>query len=366
MDYAGRIRRLQEAVFQQAGPQQAVPAGGLYISNLGNVRYLCGYTGSNGAMLITPEAAWFLTDGRYRTQAPEEVVGAEVLVYALPDQLGDALRRLSAELPAGSVGFESEHVSCAGLERVRAYFPGRDLEPTSGLVEGLRRVKEPEELVLMRRAAGLADEGIAYILEQVRPGISERELAILLESHMRLAGAEAVSFPSIVAAAERSALPHAHPSERLVEEGRFLLFDLGCVYGGYCSDLSRTVVVGKADARHREIYELVAAAQQAGLDALAPGATGAEVDAAARDVIAAAGHGEAFGHSLGHGVGIEIHEAPTLRATSTDILEVGHVVTVEPGVYLPGWGGVRIEDLTVVTESGHESLSRAPKGLIVL
>lgn len=366
MNYAGRIRRLQEVIVQQATVAGATPTAALYVSNLGNVRYLCGYTGSNGALLVGPEAAWFLTDGRYRTQAPEEVVGAEVVVYALPDQLGDALRRLAAELPAGPVGFESEHVSCAGLERVRAYFPGRDLEPTSGLVEGLRRVKEPEELVLMRRAAELADEGVAYILGQVRPGMSERELAILLESHMRLAGAEAVSFPSIVAAAERSALPHAHPTERVVEEGRFLLFDLGCVYGGYCSDLTRTVVVGQADARQREIYELVAAAQRAGLDALAPGATGAEVDAAARSVIAAAGHADAFGHSLGHGVGIEIHEAPTLRSTSADILEAGHVVTVEPGVYLPGWGGVRIEDLTVVTEAGHESLSRAPKELIVL
>ncbi|MCW3042652.1 MAG: peptidase [Actinobacteria bacterium] len=356
MDYMGRIKRLQEGLEVDA----------LYVSNLPNVRYLCGFTGSNGALLVGPHAAWFLTDGRYRTQAAGEVVGAEVEVYGLPDQLGAALRRIAAELGVARVGFEADHVAVAAAERLKEHFPGAELVPTSGLVEALRRVKEPEELDKIRAAAQLADEGLAYILGQLRPGITERELAILLESHMRVEGAEAVSFPAIVAAAERSALPHAHPSDRIIEHGRFLLFDLGCIVDGYCSDLTRTVVLGHADDRHREIYELVALAQQAGLDALRAGRTGAEVDKASRDVIAGAGYGEAFGHSLGHGVGIEIHEAPTLRSTSTDVLEAGNVVTVEPGIYLPGWGGARIEDLTVVTESGQETLSRSPKELIVL
>jgi Xaa-Pro aminopeptidase len=356
MDYMGRIKRLQEGLDVDA----------LYVSNLPNVRYLCGFTGSNGALLVGPHAAWFLTDGRYRTQAAGEVVGAEVEVYGLPDQLGAALRRIAAELGVARVGFEADHVAVAAAERLKEHFPGAELVPRSGLVESLRRVKEPEELDRIRAAAQLADEGLAYILGQLRPGITERELAILLESHMRLEGAEAVSFPAIVAAAERSALPHAHPSDRIIEQGRFLLFDLGCIVDGYCSDLTRTVVIGHADDRHREIYELVALAQQAGLDALRAGRTGADVDKAARDVIAGAGYGEAFGHSLGHGVGIEIHEAPTLRSTSVDVLEAGNVVTVEPGIYLPGWGGVRIEDLTVVTESGQETLSRSPKELIVL
>ena len=356
MNHPGRIRRLQDALSTDA----------LYVSNLSNVRYLCGFTGSNGSLLIGRDDAWFLTDGRYRTQSADEVVGADVEVYALPDQLGASLERLAGKLGAQRIGFEADHVAVAAAERLRSYLPDAELVPTSGLVEGLRRVKEPDELARIREAARLADEGLAYILERVEPGRTERELAIMLESHMRLAGAEAVSFPSIVAAAERSALPHAHPTDRTVEEGRFLLFDLGCVFEGYCSDMTRTVVVGHADDRHREIYELVAAAQQAGLDALSPGRTGAEVDGAARDLIAAAGYGEAFGHSLGHGVGLEIHEAPTLRSTSTDVLEPGHVVTVEPGIYLPGWGGVRIEDLTVVTGGGAETLSRSSRDLVVL
>lgn len=360
MDHVGRIKHLQEGLDVEA----------LYVTDLANVRYLCGFTGSNGALLIEQSAAWFLTDGRYRTQAAEEVAGAEVEVYALPDQAGATLQRIAAEIGATTVGFESEHTTVSGAERLRAYFPGCELAGTTGLVEALRRVKEPEELDRIREAARFADEGLAYILTQVRPGVTERELAILLESHMRLEGAEAVSFPSIVAAAERSALPHAHPTDREVEEGRFLLFDLGCIVDGYCSDLTRTIVVGHADDRHREIHDLVARAQQAGLDALAAGRTGAEVDKAARDVIVDAGNGEGFGHSLGHGVGIEIHEAPTLRSTSADVLAPGNVVTVEPGVYLPGWGGVRIEDLTVVTAGGQETLShapgRAPGELIVL
>ncbi|HWD08474.1 MAG TPA: Xaa-Pro peptidase family protein [Actinomycetota bacterium] len=357
---SSRIARLQgSAVF--AG-NDAVDA--LYISNLVNVRYLCGFTGSNGALLIGREAAWFLTDGRYRAQAPGEVTGAEIEVYTLPDQLGASLRRLGGDLAAARIGFEADHVSVTAAQRLGSYLPSAELVPTSGLVEELRRVKEPGELDRIRQAAELADDGVAYIIEKARPGVSERELAIDLESYMRSQGAEAVSFPSIVAAAERSALPHAHPTGRVVESGRFLLFDLGCIFQGYCSDLTRTIVIGRADDRHREIYDLVAAAQQAGLDALAAGRTGAEVDGAARNVIVAAGYGEEFGHSLGHGVGLDIHEAPTLRSTSTDVLEPGHVVTVEPGVYLPGWGGVRIEDLTVVTASGAEVLSQATKELI--
>ncbi|HLH28647.1 MAG TPA: Xaa-Pro peptidase family protein [Acidimicrobiales bacterium] len=357
---AARIARLQSSgVFE--GPE-AVDV--LYISNLVNVRYLCGFTGSNGSLLIGREGAWFLTDGRYREQAPGEVSGAAIEVYTLPDQLGATLGRVGDELGAKRVGFEADHVAVSAAQRLGTHFPSAELVPTSGLVEDLRRVKEPAELDRIRRAAELADAGVAYIIGKARPGVTERELAIDLESYMRREGAEAVSFPSIVAAAERSAMPHAHPTSRTVETGRFLLFDLGCIFEGYCSDLTRTVVVGQADDRHREIYALVAAAQQAGLDALAAGKTGAEVDGAAREVIVAAGYGEEFGHSLGHGVGLDIHEAPTLRSTSADVLEPGHVVTVEPGVYLPGWGGVRIEDLTVVTSGGAEVLSHATKELL--
>ncbi|MGH9195713.1 MAG: M24 family metallopeptidase, partial [Acidimicrobiia bacterium] len=233
-------------------------------------------------------------------------------------------------------------------------------------VSRLRRVKEADELALIRTAAELADAGFAYILGKVKPGVTEREFALDLEFFMRREGAEDVSFDPIVAAAERSALPHAHATDRPVEEGRFLLFDLGCKYLGYCSDLTRTIVVGKADSKHREIYDLVARSQQVALDAVRPGADGVEIDKVARDVFEGAGVGDAFSHGLGHGVGLEIHESPTLSKASKDILGTDEVVTVEPGIYFPDLGGVRIEDLVVVTESGAESLSKSGKELIEL
>ena len=358
MDGAARIARIQEGL-----PAEGIDAA--YVASLPNVRYLCGFTGSNGCLVIGRSGARFLTDGRYREQAAEQVQGAEVDVYGLPDDLERGLGRALSDFGAHNVGFESAHLTVAMLERLRGA-TGFEFVPTSQLVERLRMVKEPGELDRIREAARLADEGLAHVLERVAEGVTERELALDLEFFMRRAGAEDVSFDPIVAAADRSALPHARPTERQVEKGRYLLFDLGAIHDGYCSDMTRTVVVGEADDRHREIYHLVARAQQAGLDAVAPGRPAAEVDRAARSVIEEAGLGDAFGHGLGHGVGVEIHEAPTIRSTSRDVLEAGQVITIEPGVYIPGWGGVRIEDLLVVTADGAEVLSRSSKELQVL
>jgi Xaa-Pro aminopeptidase len=337
----------------------------VYVASLPNVRYLCGFTGSNGALVIGRSGARFLTDGRYRAQAAEQVAGPEVEIYGLPEELDRAIGRAVSDFGAVAMGFEAGHLTVAALDRLRAAH-GFELVPTDGLVEGLRMVKEPEELEHIREAARLADEGLAHVAGLVAEGVTERELALELEFFMRRSGADDVSFDPIVAAAERSALPHARPTGRPVEKGRYLLFDLGCIVEGYCSDMTRTFVVGDVDDRHREVYDLVARAQQAGLDAVAPGRPTAEVDRAARDVIAAAGMADAFGHGLGHGVGVEIHEGPTLRATSRDVLEVGQVITIEPGVYLPGWGGVRIEDLVVVRTGGAEVLSRSSKELRAL
>jgi Xaa-Pro aminopeptidase len=353
-----RLERIQ-ARLEQEGIDAA------YVAYLPNVRYLCGFTGSNGALVIGRSGARFITDGRYREQSAQEVQGADISICGLPDEFDRAIARAVSDFGATTVGFEAGHITVATLDRLRSG-GGFEYVPTDGLVERLRLVKEPGELDRIREAARLADEGLAHILERVAEGVSERELALELEFFMRRAGADDVSFDPIVAAAERSALPHARPTERQVEKGRYLLFDLGCIYDGYCSDMTRTVVVGEADDRHREIYDLVARAQQAGLDAVAAGRPTAEVDLAARQVIADAGLADAFGHGLGHGVGIEIHEGPTLRATSPDVLEVGQVITIEPGVYLPGWGGVRIEDLVVVGPDGPEVLSRSSKELQVL
>lgn len=359
MDYKGRLERLRSLVEKEK-------LDGLFVSNLVNIRYLCGFTGSAGSLVVGRDRALFLSDGRYRTQSEHEVQGAEIEIYRMSDEMGPAIGRAATEFGMKRIGFESEHVTIAGLEKLRNFFDGAEVAATLGLVEGLRRVKDLEEVSLMRKAAEFADAGLAHILERVEVGKTERELALDLEFFMRASGAEGVSFELIVAAAERSALPHADPTERKVEEGRFLLFDLGCRYQGYCSDLTRTVAVGAADDKHREIYEVVAEAQRAGLEAVAPGSSGAEVDRAAREVIERAGHGEAFGHGLGHGVGLEVHEGPSIRITSTDVLEPGNVVTVEPGIYFPEWGGVRIEDLVLVTSEGKEVLSGAPKDLLVL
>lgn len=333
----------------------------VFLTNLDNIRYLTGFSGSSASVLVTLTDAWFFTDGRYIAQAAKQVSGAEVKIYLTEDEHRELV---SAGAPnVEKVGVEAASMTLAQRESFASFFPGSDLVAVSGLVEDLRRVKEPEELVAIREAARIADEGLEHILERAEVGVSERDLALDLEFYMRTHGAEDVSFELIVASSDRSALPHARPSESPVETDRFLLFDLGCTYQGYCSDITRTVVVGSADARHVEVYEAVLRAQSAGLAALAPGVRCADVDRAARGVLEEAGYGPAFSHGLGHGVGIQIHEAPTLRATSEDVLREGDVVTVEPGAYFPDWGGVRIEDLVVITKDGYEVLSKAPKEL---
>jgi Xaa-Pro aminopeptidase len=346
------------------------------LTNLVSVRYLCGFTGSNGYLFVTSDRCLFVTDGRYRFQAAGQVQGAEIQVCLTHQEVIDTFTKLTAGEGLARVGYEGTHVTVVsrgpawepppGVDKLNTYFPGAELVPVQGLVEELRKVKDAGEIGSIRKAAALGDEGFDYIVGKVKPGVTERELALDLEFHLRSIGAEAMSFDVIVAAGERSALPHAHPSDKRIEPGEFVLFDFGCVVDGYCSDMTRTVVLGPLDDRHKEIYELVARSQSAGLEVAGPGIACGDVDAVARNVIARAGHEEAFMHGLGHGVGLEIHEAPSLKKGFTEQLKPGHVVTVEPGVYFEDWGGVRIEDLVAVTEDGIELLCHAPKELIVL
>lgn len=357
MNHASRIEKLQSKL----GELDA-----LLVTDLQNVRYLSGFTGSSATMVVARDGAWFFTDGRYRTQSKEQVTDAEARIYGTMAEFAEALQESVKVLGVSRLGFESADMRVASFEKTKERFEGVELVSTESLVEDLRKVKDAEELALIRTAAEMADAGLGYVLERVEVGKTERELALDLEFFMRREGADDVSFDPIVAAAERSALPHAHPSERQVEKGAYLLFDLGCIYKGYCSDLTRTFVVGSPEDRHRDVYEVVLASQQASLDAIKPGVECRAIDKAARDVIAAAGYPEAFSHGLGHGVGIEIHEAPTLGRESTDILTAGQVVTVEPGAYFEGWGGVRIEDLVFVTEDGIEIVSKFPKELRTL
>ncbi|HEX2179760.1 MAG TPA: Xaa-Pro peptidase family protein [Actinomycetota bacterium] len=349
---------------------------GLLITNLTNIRYLTGFAGTNGYVLVTSDATRFVTDGRYATQASQMVKEAEITICTTHAAVVELLNSLARQHHLERVGYEATHVTVAsrgaawepppGLDKVMGYFEGAELVATQGWVEELRKVKDAEEIASIRAAAQMGDAGFEYILERVKPGVTERELALDLEFHLRSLGSEGVSFDPIVAAAERSALPHARPSDRTVERGHYLLFDFGCVVEGYCSDMTRTVVVGSVDDRHREVYQTVLESQIAGLEAAGPGVACGDVDKVARKVIERAGYPEAFMHGLGHGVGLEIHEAPSLKTGFPEQLAPGHVITVEPGAYFEGWGGVRVEDLAVVTETGLEVLSNAPKDLIVL
>ncbi len=346
------------------------------VSNLTNVRYLTEFAGSNGYVFITKDATRFFTDGRYATQAAGMVKGAEVIISPSHGALVEELNRLTKTNKVARVGYEATHVTVAsrgatwepppGLDKVMGYFEEAELVATQGWIEELRKVKDSDEIASIRAAAQMGDEGFAYILDRIKPGVREIDLALELEFHLRSMGSEGVSFDPIVAAAERSALPHARPSERVVERGRYLLLDFGCVVNGYCSDMTRTVVIGPVDDRHRQVYETVLASQMAGIEAAGPGVSGGDVDKVSRGVISKAGYPEAFMHGLGHGVGLDIHEAPSLKTGFADQLAPGHVITIEPGAYFEGWGGVRVEDLAVVTEDGLEVLSKAPKDLIVL
>jgi Xaa-Pro aminopeptidase len=330
----------------------------LFVSDLTNVRYLTGFTGTNGACLVGPELRLFFTDFRYTERAAEEV-GAE---WERPEAERELLPQVAKRM-RGRVGFEDAKLSVRQLKRLReAVGEGVDLAPAGDLVEELRAVKEPAEIERIAAAAELADGVYGWALERGLAGKAEREVVRTCEARIRELGAQP-SFPPIVAAAANGALPHAEPGEREIGRGELVVFDMGALLDGYCSDCTRTFATGEPGEEAREVYELVREAQAAALEAVKPGAGGKEVDAVARELIAAAGHGERFGHGTGHGVGLEVHEGPRLAVSSEDELREGNVVTVEPGVYLPGRFGVRIEDLVVVAADGHRNLSGLPKEL---
>ena len=335
----------------------------LLVTNLVNLRYLTGFTGSNGMAVVGRDVRRFITDFRYVEQAAAQVEGfdreqgPQDFVSALGDGWPDGELR---------VGFEDQHVSVRTHGRLRDVIPDRiSLEPAGGIVEALRAVKEPDEVERIAAAAALADEVYGMLREQGMVGRTEREVAFALETEMRRRGAEP-SFASIVASSERGALPHAEPADVPIERGTLVTLDIGARLDGYCSDCTRTWATGELPGDLAETYALVLRAQEAALAAVRPGPRGHEVDAVAREIIEAAGQGEHFGHGLGHGVGMEVHEAPRLARTGDAQLVAGNVVTVEPGVYLPGRGGVRIEDLVVVTEDGHRVLSGTTKQLMTV
>jgi Xaa-Pro dipeptidase len=336
-------------------------ADAFLITRLPNVRYLTGFTGSNGQVLLTPDGSAFFTDGRYTEQARHEVPDLERVTYL--DGFLEPVVLAAGRLGVGRLGFESEGVTFRTYEDLRAAAKGMELVPVGGEVERQRWVKEADELAALDRAQAATDDAFDAIVGRLRAGVTERELAFELEAEMRRAGAERSAFDTIVAFGQNAAEPHHEPTGRPLSLGDVVKMDFGALVDGYHADMTRTVAFGEPPGELRDVHDLVRTAQQAGIEAVRVGATGAEVDAAARSVIEDAGHGEHFTHGLGHGVGLEIHEGPRLRRGSDDALPAGAVVTVEPGVYLPGVGGVRIEDMVEVTADGRRVLPRAGRGL---
>jgi Xaa-Pro aminopeptidase len=336
----------------------------LLVTAPANLRYVTGFGGSNALAVIGPDLRRFVTDFRYVERAAGEVRGFDV------ERGGrEMLATLERGWPEGPVrlGFEDDHLSVRRHRRLFDALPDRvELVPAGGVVEAVRAVKEPEEVAAMRAAAALADDAYRTLAADGLIGRTEREVARWLELELLRLGADAVAFPPIVASAERGAMPHAEPQNVGIAADTFVTLDVGARLDGYCSDCTRTWATGTPETDLLDAYDLCLRAQQAALAALRPGMSGREADAVARDLIAGAGFGERFGHSLGHGVGLDVHEDPRLAAGNEQALEPGNVVTVEPGIYLPGRGGVRIEDLVVLTGSGAEVLGGLPTSLTVV
>ena len=336
----------------------------LLVTHLPNIRYLTGFTGSAGLLLLRPDDALLFTDFRYATQAPAEV-GRSADIEIDAANVWERLKRACAERPGQTIGFEAHALTVRDAGRLKEC--ARRTAPVGELVEALRVVKAPEEIEAIAAAADLAQQALAEVLPTIRAGQTELLVASRLEAALRRRGSEWHPFQTIVASGPRAALPHAHTSERVIGAGEFLLLDFGAQVDGYSADLTRTVVVGgRADERQRAVYEAVRVAQLRARQDIRAGMTGRAADALARDLLAARGFAEAFGHSLGHGLGLEVHEAPRLSATAEEQLPAGAVVTIEPGIYLPGWGGVRLEDDIVLTAEGPRGLSDGLTELVEL
>jgi Xaa-Pro aminopeptidase len=355
VDFARRIERLRAQL-------DRLEADAFISTSSPNVRYLTGFTGSNGQVLLSAQRGAFFTDGRYERQAAHEVPDLERFVY--PAEFAPAFAEVCRQLGLSRVAFEAEDVTVSSHEAMGK--AGVDLVPTRQVVEGLRWVKENAERALLGEAQAIADRTFDEITGRLREGLTERELALDIDTTMRHLGADAVSFETIVAFGENGAEPHHAPADRSLRRGDMVKMDFGALMGGYHSDMTRTVAFGEPSDELRDVYEVVRRAQQAGIDAIREGVTGGAVDEASRRVIREAGFDRAFKHGLGHGVGLQIHEGPSLRSGGTDELPKGAVVTVEPGIYLDGVGGVRIEDMVEVLSDGPAPIPTAPRELIVL
>jgi len=334
------------------------------VSDLNTIGWLTGFTGTFARVVVSPSSARFITDSRYTIQAGEEVSGIDIVSFASPTDGDEFTAEQARDLGVSKAGFESASVTYSQWQSWSTKMEGIELVPLKDLSD-LRLVKSPAEVAKLRKACGLADAAFSHIQRLVQPGVTELDIALDLEFFIRRQGAE-IAFPSIVVSGERSARPHGKPSEKKLEVGDFVTFDFGARVEGYNSDITRTVVVGEASDRHREVYGAVLKAQLAALDAIKPGVAARDVDKVARDILGEYDLAKYFGHGLGHGLGRVVHDGGRLSPSSSDMIEVGQIWTVEPGTYIPGFGGVRIEDDVVVTEDGIEILTHSTKELLVL
>ena len=362
MDFQTRQLRLREHL-------ATTRFDGLLVSHLPNIRYLCGFTGSAGLLLVEQNGSVFFTDVRYEIQAHQEVKRAKVVIArkAPLAALGDFLAKRRKRSRGWTVGLESEHFTISEKKRLSELTPsGVRLKNAPAMVERFRMIKDEDEIKLIKNAVALGASIFGRGLEVLRPGVKEVEVAAAMELAARHGGAEEMSFPTIIASGSRSALPHGRASVQPVSAGAFVVCDFGVILSGYCSDQTRTVWVGSVPQDARRSYEAVREAQQAATDAVRPGIVVGEVDAAARKVLKKAGLGRYFTHSTGHGVGLEIHESPRVADGQREVLQPGMVITTEPGVYFPGKWGVRIEDMVAVTAGGHEVLTPTSKELLAV
>jgi len=333
------------------------------VTRLSNIRYLCGFSGTAGVLLITPRKARFFSDFRYQKQTALQVHDAEVIIY--PDELIKELRRRPLNL-SGRIGFEAAFLDVATYDQLRKVFPNLEWAPTTKVVEGIAAIKEPAEIKKIRRAAAITDAVFLDVLKLIRPGVREIDLSAAISYLHKRRGADGDSFPPIVASGPRSALPHGIASERKIRLGDLITLDLGCLYQGYASDLTRTVAVGRCSAKLKSIYALVLKAQNEAIASARAGMKAKALDEIARKIIRDGGHGEHFGHGLGHGLGLEVHAEPRVSFISDDELKAGNVVTIEPGIYLPDVGGVRIEDDVWIKKGSAEVITQSPRDLMIL
>ncbi len=357
MSFTARRDRLRHSIASD-------PIDGLLVSSATNVGYLTGFTGEDATFLLTPDRAIIISDGRFTTQLAEECPDLDVVIRPIGQTMAVGVAELVKGIDLARLGIEGGATTVDDFHALREAADPVAVEPISGKVESLRMLKDDDEIAAIRDAIAIAERAFLDLRAVLRPGLTEKWAADFLEAAMRFQGATAASFPPIVAAGPRAALPHARPTpETRIGDADLILIDWGATGRPYKSDLTRVLVTGKVTPRFEAVYRVVFEAQSRAINAIRPGVVARVIDAEARGVIEAAGFGPHFSHSVGHGIGRDVHEAPVLRHVTETQLEAGMVVTIEPGVYLPGWGGVRIEDDVLVTETGHEVLSTLPKTL---